>query len=73
MPLHARLPSVRCRLPARAKQTYFFLHDERHFSDLTIFASLLAVPVVVGISFICFLDAYYSRRPLDAGYHPHHE
>lgn len=27
-------------------------------------AGLLAVPVVVGLSFICMLDAYYSRRPL---------
>lgn len=63
-----------CRLPAKAKQTYHFLHDERHYSDLTIFAGLLAVPVVMGLSFICFLDAYYSRRPLDAGFqHAHAE
>ncbi|KAL4457489.1 hypothetical protein ABPG75_012354 [Micractinium tetrahymenae] len=62
------------KLPAKAKQTYHFLHDDRHFSDLTIFASLLAVPVVMGLSFICFLDAYYSRRTLDGGYqHAHAE
>ncbi|KAL4440727.1 hypothetical protein ABPG77_000436 [Micractinium sp. CCAP 211/92] len=62
------------KLPAKARQTYHFLHDERHYSELTIFAGLLAVPVVMGLSFICFLDAYYSRRPLDAGFqHAHAE
>lgn len=52
------------RLPARFKSTYLHLHNDLNYSDLTLFAGLLAVPVVVGLSFICMLDAYYSRRPL---------
>jgi hypothetical protein len=53
------------------KDTYAYLHNERQFSDLTLFAGMLAVPVAIGLSFICALDAYYSRRPLDALSHPH--
>lgn len=58
-------PAPARRLPARVKAGYLYLHNERHYSDLTLFAGMLAVPVVVGLSFICMLDAYYSRRPLD--------
>jgi hypothetical protein len=34
------------------KGTYAYLHHERHYSDLTLFAGLLAVPVALGLSFI---------------------
>jgi hypothetical protein len=40
------------KLPARMKGTYAYLHHERHYSDLTLFAGLLAVPVALGLSFI---------------------
>ena len=60
-----------CRLPARMKNTYAYLHKERHYSDLTLFAGMLAVPVAIGLSFICMLDAYYSRRPLALPPHRH--
>ncbi|EFN58623.1 hypothetical protein CHLNCDRAFT_140844 [Chlorella variabilis] len=63
------------KLPARMKDTYSYLHNERHYSDLTLFAGMLAVPVAIGLSFICMLDAYYSRRPLalPPHVHMHHE
>ena len=56
------------------KDTYAYLHHERHYSDLTLFAGLLAVPVAIGLSFICALDAYNSRRPLgDYATHAHYD
>lgn len=62
------------RLPAKAKRTYLYLHSERQYSDLTLFGAMLAVPVVVGLSLICFLDAYYSRRPAHLPpLHVHHQ
>jgi hypothetical protein len=44
------------------KSSYAYLHNERQYSDLTLFAGILAVPVAIGLSLICMLDAYYSRR-----------
>lgn len=61
------------KLPARMKTTYNYLHDERHYSDLTLFAGMLAVPVAIGLSFICMLDVYYSRRPLAMTPHVHYD
>lgn len=52
------------KLPAKAKRGYRYLHEERHYGVLTLFSGLLAVPVVLGLSCICLLDAYYSRKPL---------
>lgn len=61
-------PAPRCaarhlvrRLPARFKARYLHLHEELKYSDLTLFAGLLAVPVVVRLGVICLLDAYCSR------------
>ena len=74
-PRRRRPPPRPSRLPAKAKATYLYLHSERRYSDLTLFAGLLAVPVVVGLSLICALDAYYSRRPAHPqpphAHHPH--
>ena len=53
------------------KQQYAFLHEERRYSDLTLFAGMLAVPVAIGLSLICALDAYYSRQPLPLPPHAH--
>jgi hypothetical protein len=53
------------------KQQYAFLHDEWRYSDLTLFAGMLAVPVAIGLSLICALDAYYSRQPLPLPPHAH--
>ncbi|KAI3436503.1 hypothetical protein D9Q98_005920 [Chlorella vulgaris] len=50
------------KLPAQMKSSYAYLHNERQYSDLTLFAGILAVPVAIGLSLICMLDAYYSRR-----------
>lgn len=54
------LPPTR-RLPARVKHSYSYLHSERHYSDLTLLAGLLAVPVMLGLTCICLLDAVYCR------------
>lgn len=37
-----------CRVPLRARQYYTYLHDQKKYSDLTLVAALLAVPVVIG-------------------------
>jgi hypothetical protein len=62
-----RLVGEAAKLPARAKALYFDLRDKRQYSDVTLFAGMLAVPVVMGLAIIAALDVWYSRRPLDGG------
>jgi len=55
------------KLPARGKAKYFELRDQKQYSDVSLFAGMLAVPVVLGLAVIAGLDFYYSRQPI-----PHH-
>lgn len=43
-------PSRPCvaRIPAQVRQYYRYLHDQKKYSDLTLVAGLLAVPVAIG-------------------------
>lgn len=54
-------------IPIRAQSYYQYLHVEKHFSQMTLLAGLLAIPLTLGLSMICMLDAYMTRRP-----HLHH-
>ena len=60
-----RLLGELSKIPARAKAKYFELKDTKKYSDVSLFAGMLAVPVVFGLVVIFVLDMYYSRRPLD--------
>ena len=37
-----------CRVPARAQRFYRYLHEERHYSQMTLLVSLLAIPLTLG-------------------------
>lgn len=52
------------KVPARAKSYYFHLHDDKGWGELPLFAGMLAVPLAIGLTAICVMDAYYTRRPL---------
>lgn len=58
--------------PARLKSKYFELRDKNQYSDVSLFAGILAVPVVFGLAVVAALDLYYSRRPLDTEHLHHH-
>lgn len=60
------------KIPSRLKSAYLHLRNERKYSDVSLLAGVLALPVAVGLMLICLLDAYYSRIPL-AGTHPHED
>ena len=53
------------KVPAQLKAKYYQLRDEKHYSDVSLFAGILAVPVVFGLAIVAALDLYYSRRPID--------
>jgi thiol-disulfide isomerase/thioredoxin len=59
------------KLPARGKAKYFELRDQKKYSDVSLFAGMLAVPVVFGLALIAALDFYYSRRPFPHHLHQH--
>ncbi|KAL4534548.1 hypothetical protein Ndes2526B_g05485 [Nannochloris sp. 'desiccata'] len=50
------------KLPARGKAKYFELRDQKQYSDVSLFAGMLAVPVFLGLAVIASLDFYYSQR-----------
>lgn len=50
-------------LPLRLQGFYHYLHVEKKYSQLTLLGGLLAVPLAIGLSMICVLDAYMTRRP----------
>lgn len=56
-------------LPARAQRFYRYLHEEKHYSQMTLLACLLATPLTLGLAMICMMDAYMTRQP--APYHAH--
>jgi len=62
------------RLPSVSKKGYRLLKD-KGYSDMTIIAGVLLVPVAIGSIFICVLDAVYTRQPqlLDFDPHQHQE
>ena len=37
-----------CRIPIRAQSYYQYLHVEKHFSQMTLLAGLLAIPLTLG-------------------------
>ncbi|DBA75036.1 hypothetical protein WJX77_005805 [Trebouxia sp. C0004] len=55
-------------LPVRAQRYYQYLHMEKQYSQMTLLASLLAIPLTIGLSMICMLDAYMTRRPTSQRY-----
>jgi hypothetical protein len=57
------------KLPARGKAKYFELRDQKQYSDVSLFAGMLAVPVALGLAIIASLDFYYSRRLLPQHVH----
>jgi hypothetical protein len=57
-------------LPAHVRTLYQYLRHDKGYSDLVIVAIILGVPVIIGASGICALDAYYTQRSM---YHEHHE
>ncbi|KAI8474133.1 MAG: thioredoxin-like protein [Monoraphidium minutum] len=59
--------------PALAKRGYTHLREDKGFSDMTIIASLLLVPLMVGGLGICLLDAFYTRQPHPDDQHEHYE
>eukprot|EP00879_Flechtneria_rotunda_P006890 GHRR01007236.1.p1 GENE.GHRR01007236.1~~GHRR01007236.1.p1 ORF type:complete len:224 (+),score=51.45 GHRR01007236.1:135-806(+) len=70
MPFHKAPNSLAGRLigmlhsfPALAKRAYDFLKEEKGFSDMTIISGVLLIPLAIGMVFICFLDAMYTRQP----------
>lgn len=36
------------RVPARAQRFYRYLHEEKHFSQMTLLVGLLAIPLTLG-------------------------
>lgn len=53
------------RMPEDVVEVYYWLHNEKGFSQLTILALTLGVPVSFGLMLICLLDYFHSRvRPL---------
>ena len=36
------------RVPARAQRFYRYLHEEKHYSQMTLLAGLLAIPLILG-------------------------
>ncbi|KAK9814656.1 hypothetical protein WJX72_009315 [[Myrmecia] bisecta] len=61
--LYGRISGRLLGLPNQAKEYYIYLHQEKHYSQLVLLASFLAVPITIGMGLICALDAYYSRQP----------
>ncbi|WIA43954.1 hypothetical protein OEZ86_010346 [Tetradesmus obliquus] len=49
--------------PALTKRGYDFLKEEKGFSDMSIIAGVLLIPLTIGAVFICVLDAMYTRQP----------
>jgi hypothetical protein len=44
--------------------------EEKGFSDMTIIGGALLVPLMIGGTLICLLDALYTRQP---DFHQHYE
>jgi hypothetical protein len=59
-----RILSFFFSIPTWVQRAYHRLHEELGYSELTILAGTLAVPLVIGIFSICMLDAFYSRQPM---------
>jgi len=61
------------KVPAQAKAKYLNLRDNGT-PDLVLLAVILSVPVMIGVSIICFLDAMVtrgSRRQAQQTWRPH--
>eukprot|EP00210_Caulerpa_lentillifera_P005777 g5524.t1 len=50
------------RMPEDVFEVYYWLHNDHGYSQLSVLALILCVPVVFGLGFICLLDFFYSRR-----------
>ena len=59
------------KVPARVKVAYRVLKEEKEFSDTAILGLAVSVPVTVGLTAICLLDAYVRSIPLRHGEHLH--
>uniref|UniRef100_A0A061QZL4 Thioredoxin-like protein n=1 Tax=Tetraselmis sp. GSL018 TaxID=582737 RepID=A0A061QZL4_9CHLO len=70
-----RLLGAALSVPGLVQTTYQHLKHDLGYSELTILAGALAVPLSIGVISICALDAFYTRNP-DFGVpapHPHQE
>lgn len=56
-------------IPKAAGRTYLYLNNEKGYSDLALVSVILAVPISIGLTAICALDAYHTRQSM----HAHHE
>lgn len=51
------------RLPSDVQRYYQHLHKDQGFSQLSLLAGLLAIPITLGLSLICLMDTLLTRRP----------
>lgn len=57
--------SIITTFPTQIYNVYHFLHFTKGYSELSILAMFLSIPVSVGLAFICTLDYFHNRH-----YHP---
>ena len=63
-------------IPSKIKALYLLLKSKHNMSDLAIIGMGLAIPVTLGLCFICLLDHFYqaqARREGHQGAHLHAE
>lgn len=53
-------------IPKAAGRTYLYLNNEKGYSDLALVSVILAVPISIGLTAICALDAYHTRQSMHA-------
>lgn len=56
-----------CSWPVLLKTGYKHLREEQGYSDMSLLAMTLAVPLVTGIATLCAVDAVYVRKARQHG------